>query len=383
MTSNYNKSTIVSTFAAIYGLGYLSYMLMPMQVGALVRSLSLNEAEVGLVATVELLALAITLFALAPQIARLNKRKLALLGAVLLIAGHGLSAMAESSAQLLPCRIAVGIGAGMAIAAGNAVVASQLNPQKLFAIVFTVGQFQAACLLLLLPLLGADTSHAAIYVSLAIWTLLMLVLIRKLPEQPLQSTTEDVQSDVANFRVFLLPSVLAMIFIGASDASLWTFQERIANQMGLDAETIGLVLAGAVISGMLGAALAAFLGNRFGRVFPIVSGLLWMAMCYIVITHTKYPALYITSELSYLFAYGFVIPYLFGLNGDIDSSGAAMVAANGCNLVGISIGPVCAGYIIVHSGYSTVGMIISAFAIAAMGMYLFALSKAKLAKVDA
>ncbi len=374
LTARYSNSTVVGTFAAIYGLGYLSYMLMPMQVGALVKSLSLDEAKVGLVATVELLSLAIALFVLAPKIATIDKRKLATYGACMIIGGHALSALAGTALLLLPCRVAVGVGAGMAIAAGNAIVASQVNPQKLFAIVFTVGQFQAACLLLLLPLLHADTSHTSIYVCLALWTVLMLLLARNLPGQETECNTAEPLAEKANYRVFLLPTVLAMVFIGASDASLWTFQERIAHNLGLDAETIGLVLAGAVISGMLGAALAALLGDRLGKIFPIVSGLVWMAMCYIVITHTSYSTLYIACELSYLFAYGFVIPYLFGLNGELDKNGGAMVAANGCNLVGISVGPVCAGYIIVNSGYGTVGLIISAFAIVAMAMYLLALA---------
>ena len=355
-------------------------MLMPMQVGALVKSLALDEAEVGLIATVELLSLAITLFALAPKIAFFNKRKLATRGALLLVAGHGKKIWRiclKTGKLLLPCRAAVGLGAGMAIAAGNAVVANELNSQKLFAIVFTIGQFQAACLLLVFPFMGADTSHAVVYGCLALWTIVMLVLVVKLPAQANAVSPQDAPEDKADFRVFLLPSVLAMIFIGASDASLWTFQERIADNLGLDAETIGLILSGAVISGMLGAALAAVLGNRLGRMFPIIAGLLWMAICYIIITHTELPALYIASELSYLFAYGFVIPYLFGLNGDLDSKGGAMVAANGCNLIGISLGPVGAGYIIVQSGYSMVGITISAFALLAMAMYMVALRKAK------
>ena len=378
----YSNTTIVSTFAAIYGLGYLSYMMLPLQVGALVKSLALDEAEVGLVATVELLSLAITLFAFAPKIAVFDKRKLAMSGALLVAVGHSLSAMVDTYMMLLPCRMATGVGAGMVIAAGNSVIASQANPQKLFAIVFTIGQFQVACLLLLLPLLGTQWTHAGIYTFLACWSVFMLLLLRKLPQQKANTEPQDITTAKANFRVFLLPSVLAMVLIGASDASLWTFQERIAHGLGLDSETIGLVLAGALVSGMLGAALAALLGNRFGRIMPVVSGLLWMALCYLVITHTKYSTLYIVSELSYLFAYGFVIPYLFGLNGELDESGGAMVAANGCNLIGISIGPVCAGYIIVQSGYSRVGIIISVLVVVAMVMYLLALVKAKARLVD-
>lgn len=369
------RPLILSTFAAVYGVGYLSYMLMPLQVGALIDSLGLNEAEVGLIATAELLSLAIVLFTLAPLISSLDKRKLALSGAVLVITGHSLSALVDSYTLLLPCRIAVGLGAGMVIAAGNAVVAGHQDPQKLFAVILTLGQLQAACFLFLLPVFITQWAHAGIYGFLALWTVILLSLLLRLPGHPEIATGKALNAEKTNYRVFLLPSVLAMVLIGASDASLWTFQERIADGLGLDSETIGLVLAGALISGMLGAGCAALVGKRIGYVFPVVLGLVWMAICYLVITHTNSQTVYIVTELSYLFAYGFVIPYLFGLNGELDPEGGAMVAANGCNLVGNSIGPICAGYIIVQSGYSAVGIIISVLVLTAMFIYLLVIRK--------
>ena len=374
----FDKRITISTFAAVYGVGYLSYMLMPLQIGALIESLDLNEAQAGVIATVELLSLAIALIVLAPKISAFDKRKLALYGAMLVVIGHTLSAIVDSYTLLILCRASVGLGAGMAVAAGNAIVAGSNSPQRLFAIILSIGQLQAACFLVTSPEFISRWAHAGIYGFLALWTLLMMVLLNLLPAHS-SATADNVKPDNKfNFKIFFIPSVLAMILIGASDSSMWAFQERIANSLGLDNETTGLVLGAALISGMLGAALAAIVGKRLGQIFPIVSGLLWMAACYLIITQTTSQTIYITVELSYLFAYGFVIPYLFGLNGDLDPEGGAMVAANACNLIGNAIGPVCAGFIIVNSGYSTVGFIITFFAIVAMTMYLMVIRKTRL-----
>jgi len=361
------------TFAAIYGIGYLSYMLIPLQIGALINSLALDEAQSGTIVTAELISLAIALFVIAPKIATYNKRKLAMMGAVILIIGHSLSATAGSYIPLVLYRICSGLGAGMVLASGNAIVAGSANPQRLFAIILTLGQFQAACFLVFLPEFITLWAHAGIYGFLAVWTLFMLLLLTLMPDQNSVTSREEPLANKFNFRILLLPSVLAMILIGVSDSSMWAFQERIANSLGLDEKTIGLVLGGALISGMSGAALAAIIGSRIGKIIPIVAGLLWMSLSYLIITHTQSQNTYIIIELSYLFAYGFVIPYLFGLNGELDPEGGAMVAANGCNLVGNALGPVCAGYIIINSGYPVVGITISFFVLLAMSMYLVAI----------
>jgi len=376
------KRTTFCTFAAIYGVGYLSYMLMPLQIGALIKSLALNEAQAGTIATAELLSLAIALFAIAPKIASFSKRKLALTGALIVIIGHGLSATADSYTLLILYRICAGIGAGMVLAAGNAIVAGTGNPQRLFAIILTLGQLQAACFLIILPEFITRWAHAGIYGFLAVWTVFMLPLLNLMPERVNVSATNEKSDNKFNLKILVLPSVLAMILIGASDSSLWAFQERIANSLGLNDETIGMVLGGALVSGMLGAALAAVIGTRIGRKLPIVCGLLWMSMSYLVITQTQSQGTYIIIELSYLFAYGFVIPYLFGLNGEIDPEGGAMVAANGCNLIGNALGPVCAGYIIINSGYPTVGFTISFFVLLAMMVYLLVIKKLQTATLQ-
>ncbi len=369
------KNIILSTFAAIYGVGYLSYMLMPLQIGALIQSLDLNEAQAGTIATAELTALALSLFAIAPRISSLSKRRLALIGGIIVVLGHGLSATSDSYIALILYRALTGIGAGMVLAAGNAIVAGCQNPQRMFAIIFAVGQMQAAGFLICLPEFISRFAHTGIYGFLAIWTLIMLLLLRLIPEQNVTLPDPEESQSKINLKIFLFPSVLAMILIGVSDSSLWTFQERIATSLGLNQDTIGLVLGGALVSGMLGVAFAAIIGTRIGKILPIFVGILWMAISYLLITQTQSQTTYIAVELSYLFAYGFVIPYLFGLNGELDPEGGAMVAANGCNLVGISIGPVCAGYIIVNSGYTSVGYVISFTAVLAMLMYLQVLRK--------
>ena len=370
MSSDFDRRTTLSSFATIYGIGYLSYMLMPLQIGALIESLALNEAQAGVIATAELLSLALALFVIAPRIASFSRLRLGQIGAGLVMLGHTLSACCDSYSMLIVCRIITGLGAGGVLAAGNAVVASSARPQRLFAFIFTIGQMQAACLLFVMPLFISRWGHSGAYGFLAGWTVIMFILLQQLPANTDSNEKHVTERTGMNWRVLFLPTVIALTLVGTSDASLWTFQERIATSLGLDQETIGLVLGGALVSGMLGSGLSTLLGARFGIIIPVCIGFTWMALCYLMITITASANLYIFFELSYLFAYGFVIPYLFGINGELDKSGGAMVAANACNLAGISLGPIFAGFLIVKGGYPIIGMTICSMIIMAMLLYL-------------
>ena len=114
----------LGAFAALYGIGYLSYMLMPILVGSLIEGLGINEDGAGVIATTELVALAATLLVLAPRMARMRLRTLAFTGAALAIAGSAVATVVGALPLLAASRAIAGMGMGMCIAAANAVTRS-------------------------------------------------------------------------------------------------------------------------------------------------------------------------------------------------------------------------------------------------------------------
>jgi len=363
----------LGSFAALYGIGYLSYILSPVVIGSIVQGLGLDEAEAGIVATVELFTLALCIFALAPRMAALPRRKLAFIGVALVIIGHGSSALAASFLFLLPARAVAGVGLGMLIATGNAVVAGSGTPQRLFASAFAVGQLQAAALLLFVfPAIAERWSYHGTYGFLALWALVMAPLLWFLPTSPPDSH-QEAQSSPATAGLFLLPSVLAMALIGASDASVWTFTERIAAGLGLSAPQAGSVLAGALIAGVIGSTLAGLLGTKLGERWPILIGSVLLATAYFCVTNATNGVVYSVAQVSVLGSYGFIIPYLFGVNGRMDRQGRVMVAGSGAHLIGTGAGPLLAGQAIIAVGYPGVGTLVFVMTIGCAVLFLIAI----------
>jgi predicted MFS family arabinose efflux permease len=365
----------VGCFAALYGVGYLSYILSPVVIGSVVEGLRLDAAQAGLLASVELGALAISVILLAGRMATIDRRRLALAGIGLVVIGHASSALAGSLWFLLPCRAIAGLGLGAMIATGNAAVATTSAPQRQFAIAFTMGQFQAAALLLfVLPVVVERWSYSGAYGFLAIWSLLMLPLLRLLPER------ENAQDDRAPvkggaWQLFLLPTVIAMMLIGASDSSVWTFTERIALQLGLSLREAGSVLAVALIAGVAGSLAAAILGTRFGERTPILIASIVLATAYYAVATATSAAVYSSAQVTVIGCYGFVIPYLFGVNGRLDPTGRIMVAGSAAHLIGAGMGPLIAGQIIQSMGYAGVGSMVAAMTVACALLFFWRLGQ--------
>jgi MFS family permease len=224
----------------------------------------------------------------------------------------------------------------------------------LFASVFSVGQLQAAVLMVLMPFFITRWAHVGAYGFVAVWIALMMSLLIWLPRTRV-AEIESAAADQASLGLFVLPSVIGMILVGACDGMLWTFTERVAERLGLDVQTIGIVLGGALVCGVLGAAFSAFVGERFGVVLPIAISLPLLGGSYLAVTLAPSPPVYIVAQLLVLFLFGFTIPYLLGFNGSLDPKGRVMVAASGAMLVGMAVGPVVSGAIIVKAGFTAVG----------------------------
>ena len=98
-------------------LGVLSANSIPVMIGALMDGLAVNEAEVGLLGTVELLAVALGALAAAPMAGKVSNRRLAVFGCLFAITAQFLSAAAGGLYLLAGLRVIAGAGLGLAYAA--------------------------------------------------------------------------------------------------------------------------------------------------------------------------------------------------------------------------------------------------------------------------
>ena len=137
---------------------------------------------------------------------------------------------------------------------------------------------------------------------------------------------------------------LAALFVSfAGLSALWAFLARIAPSFGIGGATTAAVLtAGLLVSGLAGLA-AAGLGDRFGRVKPLVAGMLLAIAGVAMLQWGHGLAGYLAGLLLAAGLWNFPLAYQMGLIASSDGNGRVAVLMPAALAIGGAIGPILAG----------------------------------------
>jgi len=347
----------ISAYAAIWGTGFLSYVAMPYLIGSVADGMGLGVDQAGLIGSAELLIVALSAFAVSARVRVLPRRKVALLGGVIAVAGHVLSLLTNSIETLVVCRALAGVGAGMALAIGNACLAASHDPSKAYGQVMMLLATVTAGVIVALGYITEIWSYYGVFGTQAVVVALMLIPISFLPERD-ETRPED---DVTHGKIPMLPAamiVLGIVMWHFCDNSIWGFSERIATKIGMKPDVIGWLLGLGLFVGVLGGFIASSIGTRYGRIWPVCVGIGIAVTCISVITSTGVISVYTTSILSYIVCFMFISSYIYGLAGELDHHGRVMAAASGAGNLGVALAPSLSGKLIATAGYEAMGRVV-------------------------
>jgi predicted MFS family arabinose efflux permease len=335
----------------------LGFNTLPLLVGAVIDGLGLDARQAGLLGSVEIGAMAAASLLLAPRVGAIPRRRVAIASAAVVIGAHVLSAIPADFALLLSLRLLAGLGEGCIYAIANAVIASSVDPDRLYARVTLVGALAVAALFVAIPYAIEPFAHRGAFGSLAAVALFCVPLLLWLP----RSRAGVTRIENPNGVLLRGPSlaVLASAFVlSVGEGAIWAFVERIGGHVGLSIDEVGVVLAITTVAGVSGAGLAAWLGTRFGRTIPLSLGITAIGAASVVLGYAAIPAAYVGAELAYNTAYLFVTPFLLGTAAAVDARGRVAAATGGMVLVGGALGPAVGGAVVAWGSYPPLGWLV-------------------------
>lgn len=352
-------SLVFSAAGSAYGVGLLGLWALPFLISAIIHDLQLNEAQAGLLMSAEFGFTMLASLLVAPFMGRAPRRTLAIVGTLLAIAANLVSANIDNLYGLAAVRCVAGVGAGLALACGNAAVASAKHPDRV------AGHMNVlSVVLMIVVMLGYAKVMAlygltGLYYAMAATMAVMLLAIPAMAQRgvvvPPAAVPASEQRGAGNV-LLSLPAIcmmLAMFVFQARDTMGWAFVERIGTMVGYSGDELGVLLSFQSVVGLIGPLIAAMVGKRFGMSTPVILAILLTgatSLSYVLGEHSK--TLYTAGVMTICVTYFYALSYLTGLAAALDREGRVVAAAGSFLSLGLAVGPAISGGLISLGGFT-------------------------------
>ncbi|AHG21062.1 MFS transporter [Chania multitudinisentens RB-25] len=324
-------------------------MTAPAVAAQLAVQWQLTPGQIGYLFSTELGAMSIATLPAWWWISRINWRQVAMLAALVFLAGNLASALSTDFTLLLVLRFIASLAGGTLMILCITCAAGTANPSRVYAF-WVLGQLLLGMLgLLVLPPLFAHFGLMVVYLILAAIMLCCLPLVCAFPNGFRQASSTSSQFPPAPL-IRKLYAVLAVLTFYISLSAVWTFIGNIAATAGLSLVQSGQVLAAATLFGIIGAGGAAMIGARRSHKPLLWIGYGLLIASIVLLSQNPWLIRFTLAAVMFKFTWTFVLPFILARIAGLDNNGKLM---NSINLViggGMAIGPTLAGYLMESSG---------------------------------
>lgn len=329
--------------------------LKPMLVTLYITQFGYSTQVTGNILTAEMLSATVGAGAVAFLIKRIGRRNLARISLVLLLISDLTSMLPFGLGWLVSSRLVAGFSEGLAVSTMAATITGLSEPERLIGIYNTLSMLVFASAFVVAPLLASAWGMKAVFLALALMTVIPLALNRSFPNA-VQDSAARGQGPTAP-----VPLVRATLILLGTTAfyfawgGLWPFVGEIGRHAGLSTSEVGVVLSVSQLAGAGGSIITAIAGKRYGRALPI----------FICIGGTSLSVVALLATGVSVVAYTWAIPlfmgcammflgYLMGLVAEVDAMGRVAGLVFAIQTIGLGIGPSWGAALISRHGYSSV-----------------------------
>ena len=259
-----NWGLLYAAFAFSQGIGLLGYWALPLTAGALVSGLGLTATQVGLLGTIEFSGLFIASFVLANFVGCGYRKRAAIISVIIVVFTNlvcGLVSLDYTALTMI--RFITGLGAGLALAVGNATIANAKDAEK-FSGHLTV--MLVAFMVVIMPLLSRfsdSLGYQGVFLALAGTVLIGAISIMFLPDGPNQELAQEDDSAVDGKSVLLttlaIATLLVAIMFGARGTLPWLVAEQLGTDAGMSVPEVGNLFSLMYAVSILGPGLLLFI----------------------------------------------------------------------------------------------------------------------------
>lgn len=351
----------------------LIFGLQPILLGALAHEGRLTDADLGRVATAEILALAVGA-AIGPRmLSRSGMRALTVVSCIALALANVVIADCTTSWAIYADRTLAGLFEGGALSATIYILVHDRAADRvngLFLAVSTIPQMIAAFVfpVYLLPWGGVDAGFDVLAVGALIAAALGGLFAGRVRNEAAAPTVKKIA-----WSPLILVGLGAIFIHGAGIGGAWSYVEALAAEHGLSNHVVGVSLAGSLGCQILGGAAVAWFGWRTPQSVALVVGSLLQAIIVLGLLYSRVATTFVPLAWLFGFFWLAMAPFQLQLMLKLDPTRSTALLLTPLSLVGFSAGPVVAS-LAVFPAHVGGAFILSSAMLAIAGTLYFVIS---------
>nr|WP_232307121.1 MFS transporter [Sphingomonas sp. Y57] len=319
---------------ALVVIGMQVFIIQPGLVSVLIAS-GMDESVVGYAASAEIFGIALATIAAASIGGRLRWSWLAGAALMVMAAANLASAVAPSGEVFLLLRLLAGLGAGIVISLGYAMVGAAPDPDRAFGHLIVAVLVYGALGIFGMPQAAASLGAGGIFGLLALMAAAGLALL-PLIAQPAPAERDLRPQGGPGAGPYLLLGAVFLFFLG--QGVVWAFLSLIGERMGIAPQSVANGLTIAQLAGIPGA-FAASLGHRIGHRRLIVIGTIGCVVPLAAMTMRLDAVGYGIGISIFNAAANLMTPLLVAIVAGIDRGGSLVQRAAALQMLGLAVGP--------------------------------------------
>jgi predicted MFS family arabinose efflux permease len=352
---------LYAAFAFSQGIGLLSYWALPLVAGSLITGLGLSTTEVGMIGTIEGSGLFISSLLLANFVDRGYRKRMAIMSvAVVVIANLVCGIVNMGFIALAIMRFITGIGAGLALAVGNATIANARDAEKFSG---HLTMMLVAFMVVIMPALSriSDTfGYQGIFLGLAVTVLIGAISIIFLPDGPDQSLAHEGEADSRTATGLLSALAIAVLMIallfGARGTLPWLVAEQLGTDAGMSLPQVGNLFSLMYAVSILGPGTLLFLA----RVAGVRAILFWsLAVAgffnWLFTVSAGNTTQFSVGIIAWATIYFIAFAQINAVAALADRKGKLVSAVGSAFIAGVTIAPFIGGFLVDAGGYTWLG----------------------------
>ena len=332
-------------------------LIMPLNIIAISqRFIDATNGQIGTIATFETLSISVASIILSRIVNRLDRKKIFITAAILVILGNILTILAPTLNYVILARVISGLGSGAIVATVVATIARGSNAQMTFALLNSGVGVMGVLLPFCLPMIIASNGMNGAYSFHLFISLFIFLFISFLT---LSSGADDNQNTVSSYKGYAgWASMIGTSLIFLGHAGIFAFSAKIGATLGISVIQVGYVFMAGGLLTIFGPLLAGFIGQRFGSLLPCLILITILLVSGIILANVTSPIIFFIAVPLCGMIPMILTPFFLGGMAKLDPSGSLAAAHPAFSTMGGAAGPVVMGYTIDMAGFTSIGWVL-------------------------